>query len=505
MTLDFPLASRELARHGRLKRTYFVRVLVVGGVLVFMALLLSDGAGAGAGSAIASCVVFFQFLAAHLLSILLTSDAIAVERRERTLELLLAAGIGERQVLLGKFAAAYVQVLLVVLSGLPMLALAAFLGGVDVPLMVLRMGLLSLYAATACALGLLFSTLSDTSGPAVARSILALILWHVIDFFLVAASAARLVRFSVPLSPAVVVSKTFAPGTKMLSLLPGMALAVIVGLLSLLAAAWLLRRENRPRKARRRIRTRTRRRSTKERFWITPVARLVVAAAPGQQATFRHWPMRLLAALVLMGIATVPCVGWLLLLVAFHEDMRSSLSVFRRSGASEDVCLAGAAPKAFGRGILRGMMHASLIYLPAFAVAGLPSMLAWRYLIAYGDSALAVNLPVVLMGPVIFVVYLLYVASAFFWNVALACELSAVHRMPLVASLAAVLCSGVIMFGSALGTVAILGAPDGTHTGLWTAGVAAIALFVTAYLQVVAGGATAQSFVSGVEGAWQER
>jgi ABC-type transport system involved in multi-copper enzyme maturation permease subunit len=75
--------------------------------------------------------ISLQFIAAVLFTPALTAGAIAEERQRKTLEYLLATDLGNHEIVLGKLVSRLGYLTLFLLTGLPMLSLLQFLGGVD--------------------------------------------------------------------------------------------------------------------------------------------------------------------------------------------------------------------------------------------------------------------------------------------------------------------------------------------------------------------------------------
>jgi ABC-type transport system involved in multi-copper enzyme maturation permease subunit len=72
-----------------------------------------------------------QFLAVSLLTPAYTATAIAEERERKTLEFLLATDLRNREIVLSKLVSRLANMTLLILTGLPILAMLQFLGGVD--------------------------------------------------------------------------------------------------------------------------------------------------------------------------------------------------------------------------------------------------------------------------------------------------------------------------------------------------------------------------------------
>ena len=72
-----------------------------------------------------------QFAAVILITPALTANAVAEERASNTLTFLLTTHLTNREIMLGKLLTRLLQVGLLVLTGLPVLAIVQFLGGVE--------------------------------------------------------------------------------------------------------------------------------------------------------------------------------------------------------------------------------------------------------------------------------------------------------------------------------------------------------------------------------------
>ncbi|HIJ73999.1 MAG TPA: hypothetical protein HPP83_07845, partial [Candidatus Hydrogenedentes bacterium] len=193
--MQLPLAQRELRRGAKLKRTYVLRVLVLGAALlvltfIWLIALVSSGALAGLstsasfgeqfGRGLAVVCTFFQVAVVFLIAPVLCAGRIAEEKEERTLGLLMLADFHGWDIFLAKFLATFLQSELLILSTLPLLSLASFMGGVSVPAMALQVFLISVWAASVCALALLFSTLAKRPIEALFATLLCLFAWIVV-------------------------------------------------------------------------------------------------------------------------------------------------------------------------------------------------------------------------------------------------------------------------------------------------------------------------------------
>ncbi len=158
-----PLFYYDLLRTSR--RTRFIAVRCVYALALLVALFCLYASWFGIGSfgeplspnreAAFATDFFFTFLAVQLAAVLLltpayTSVAVAEEREAGRLDFLLTSELSNREIVLGKFAARLGSVALILLTGLPILGLMQFLGGVD-PNLVLVGFAISL--ATMCSVG----------------------------------------------------------------------------------------------------------------------------------------------------------------------------------------------------------------------------------------------------------------------------------------------------------------------------------------------------------------
>lgn len=102
--------------------------------------------------AIACFVV--QVAAVLVITPAFTAGAIAEERQRRTLDDLLITGLSSRRIVFGKLAARWVQLVGVLLAGVPVFAISASWGGVDVLELALGFAATALLALAAAAIGL---------------------------------------------------------------------------------------------------------------------------------------------------------------------------------------------------------------------------------------------------------------------------------------------------------------------------------------------------------------
>jgi ABC-type transport system involved in multi-copper enzyme maturation permease subunit len=179
-----PIFAKELIEMARRKRYYFNRLLY--GFALLLALYFTwetyrwYGPARGGGATIraqaemaehfAVTVLIIQFAAVFVFVPLFLCGTIASEREEHTLDLLRTTRLCDRDIVMGKLGSRMAALLFLVLSGLPVLSLIMFFGGVDP---------LSLAMATAATVGALlfvgahaiyFSAISKTPTVALVRT-----------------------------------------------------------------------------------------------------------------------------------------------------------------------------------------------------------------------------------------------------------------------------------------------------------------------------------------------
>jgi len=139
-----PVLRKELRVASRRRTHYLLRLAYVGLLCAVIfhfwhVIAATGGPGAGAGQVSRSgavgqrvivTIVWFQFVAAQVLAIVLLSSAISSEVRQRTLEGLLVTPLGAAQIVMGKLLSRLLQVILLLALGVPVLAVARVFGGV---------------------------------------------------------------------------------------------------------------------------------------------------------------------------------------------------------------------------------------------------------------------------------------------------------------------------------------------------------------------------------------
>jgi len=137
--------GKELRVAGRQRRYYLLRfgyicLLILFIVYVWLAAVRVGGTGSAlvlvsrmpeAGKRIVTSVIWFQFLAAQFLAVVLLSGAVSGEVRQRTLEAVLVTPISGLQIVVGKLLSKLLQPVLLLAVSLPLLAVVRVFGGVS--------------------------------------------------------------------------------------------------------------------------------------------------------------------------------------------------------------------------------------------------------------------------------------------------------------------------------------------------------------------------------------
>jgi ABC-type transport system involved in multi-copper enzyme maturation permease subunit len=115
----------------------------------------------------------FQFALVLLLTPIYTAGAIAEEKDRKTLEFILATDLASREIVLSKLFSRLANLSLIVMTGLPIVSLMQFLGGVDPDLLLASFAALALTITSVAALSILFSVYSRKPRDAILLTYLA--------------------------------------------------------------------------------------------------------------------------------------------------------------------------------------------------------------------------------------------------------------------------------------------------------------------------------------------
>jgi len=190
-----PLFDKELRVASRRRRGYALRCVYVLFLMVFIAAIwiptveVRSGATSraqmeAAAKTITMSIVWFQFFAAQLVAVAMMSSAISDEVYSRTLAVLLTTPLSNRQVILNKLSSRLFQVLLLVATSLPLLAVVRVLGGIPWGFLVVSLCVTAATVVFAGSISLFFSVLCRRSYMVVIVSVLAIAAIFVIAPFI---------------------------------------------------------------------------------------------------------------------------------------------------------------------------------------------------------------------------------------------------------------------------------------------------------------------------------
>ncbi len=381
MTIHMPLVTLELTRSGRKKSTYWLRT--VPAILCLLVLMFAvptraeQDAGIAAeiaGSVLRRTLLVFQLASALLAAPLFAAGAIARERQENTLNLLLLANCRTHDIILAKVLAAFIQSELLILGCLPLQGIASFLGGITIQASLYDLAVISSINLVMTTSGVLASTIARRAADA-----------YILVLGASLMCCAGLLVLLPSLSPFVDDSeKTWRIGVPFV--LSCLAIAVATTLTSV---ALLRRMKASPSK-------RKTRRSRKawsipwlpESLRMTPLARLYGATATEYGAGTLQGPGAIVVMVVSILVALLPFgfVGLLAMLIVAY-DAATTLTMARRRGDLDLLFVTGAYDKALAGAIVHSQFKRALVFLPALAINTLATSVFAFF--ASGTEALA--------------------------------------------------------------------------------------------------------------------
>jgi ABC-type transport system involved in multi-copper enzyme maturation permease subunit len=140
--LTGPIFDKEMRVSSRRRRNYVLRFLYIGLFTFLASLVWLDSIArstssvyqasrmAAAGQEIVTTMLWFQFLTAQAIAVVMLSTSISDEIYKRTLGVLMTTPIGSVQIVLGKLASKLLQIVLLLAISLPLLAVVRVFGGV---------------------------------------------------------------------------------------------------------------------------------------------------------------------------------------------------------------------------------------------------------------------------------------------------------------------------------------------------------------------------------------
>ena len=165
-----PIIRKEVRTRMRSLRTFFVLtgflvLLSVGAVVIMMGLVfVADQPGSlqlwqRAGKIVFYTVFILELFLISFIAPALTAGAIASERERQTYDLLRTTLLSEARIIIGKLSAALLFLLILLLSSLPLFAIAFTFGGVETPEIIIGLLIILFTTINYSSLGMFFSTI----------------------------------------------------------------------------------------------------------------------------------------------------------------------------------------------------------------------------------------------------------------------------------------------------------------------------------------------------------
>ena len=211
--LTGPIFDKEMRVSSRRRRNYVLRFLYIGLFTFLVASVWLNSIVhsttsvyqasrmASAGQAIVTAILWFQFVAAQVIAVVMLSTSISDEIYKRTLGVLMTTPIGSFQIVIGKLTSRLLQIVLLLAISLPLLAVVRVFGGV--PWGYLLCGLCVTLTAVVFvgALSLFFSIFTRRAYTAIIESILVTgFLFGVMPAMMLASLASFKSSFKVPIN-----------------------------------------------------------------------------------------------------------------------------------------------------------------------------------------------------------------------------------------------------------------------------------------------------------------
>ena len=180
-----PILGKELRVAARRRRNYVLRFLYIGFFTFLVASVWLDkivhgGSSvyqasrmAAAGQSIVTTILWFQFLAAQAIAVVMLSTSISDEIYKRTLGVLMTTPIGSFQIVIGKLTSRLLQIVLLLAISLPLLAVVRVFGGVPWGYLLCGLCVTLTTVVFVGSLSLFFSIFTRRAYTAIIESILA--------------------------------------------------------------------------------------------------------------------------------------------------------------------------------------------------------------------------------------------------------------------------------------------------------------------------------------------
>ncbi len=184
--LSGPIFDKEMRVSSRRRRNYVLRFLYIGLFTFLVASVWLErivhstssvyqvSRMAAAGQSIVTSILWFQFLAAQAIAVVMLSTSISDEIYKRTLGVLMTTPIGSFQIVIGKLASRLLQIVLLLAISLPLLAVVRVFGGVPWGFLLCGLCVTLTTVVFVGSLSLFFSIFTRQAYAAIIQTILAM-------------------------------------------------------------------------------------------------------------------------------------------------------------------------------------------------------------------------------------------------------------------------------------------------------------------------------------------
>lgn len=376
--MEFPLFYRELRRLARMRSMFLLRLAPCGLVLaVFAWWELFGGYLPNTpdriGQTLAEFAFILQFGAAVLMPPILAARLIAGEKEEGTIDLLLLANVGHRDMVLAKWTSVWITSQVLVIATLPVLAFSIYMGGVHIDEVVAKGVLFSFASAAACAVGILCSAYFRRTGSALVAGLFLILGTMYVEIYVPAWLDLGYAAYGQPLHPGLAALSASADSLAWRELGKAAVISLCIAGAGLLLSSHLMARISR---AANEIGTRvTIRRRRKIRPWFS-------GDKSGQWMLLYHAPVGISGAIswnwawgaAAVGLAVIAAplsiAGAFALAALAIYDLTSSLMDTDRRGIWDDVLVSVTDLDAFSKDLLSVQYRRALFYLPFFLFVG---------------------------------------------------------------------------------------------------------------------------------------
>jgi ABC-type transport system involved in multi-copper enzyme maturation permease subunit len=316
---------------------------------------------------------YFQLFIVLFATPALSAGLIAIEKQQRTIGLLLMADLRGWDIYLSKFFAVALEIFLLLITPLPILAIAAFFGGVSITEMAIQGALLCVAAFTICAIGLFASTIASRPSEALLITVLAMAAWIGGTAFFDASPWGRIRQINII---------TAAQYPDLASPWPALAICAVIAVATIPTAVLLLPRQAYEKETRANRRRRSRLRLANI-IPVNPAVQLLASNSSGIEGAIRWAPIRAIISVMLAAMVFIPCLGDLLFMLLFFYSVISSVGHIRESGALEDLLTTPTNRRNLAHALLGATLIRSSLFYLGLAAIGFPK---WMF-VMYSEMA----------------------------------------------------------------------------------------------------------------------